>query len=59
VSDDWQLVKEFPKQIFDRLPALKPVLLQNARECGEVAAYNVNWDKSTGKKPKDMKHYQG
>jgi len=59
VSDEWQLCKEFTKQIFDRLPQLKPVALENVKECGEVAMYDSIWDKSTGKKPKTFKHFEG
>jgi len=59
IGDEWQLVKEFPKQIFDRLPALKPVAMETAKECGEVAAYDNVWDRATGKKPKAVKHFEG
>tara|TARA_B110000285_G_C15073704_1_gene589451 strand:+ start:502 stop:966 length:465 start_codon:yes stop_codon:yes gene_type:complete len=35
------------------------VLLETVRECGEVHAYNTGMDRSTGKKPKEFKHYTG
>lgn len=33
--------------------------LENVKECGEVAMYDSIWDKSTGKKPKTFKHFEG
>ena len=59
VKPEWTLIKELTKQTFDRLPMLRPVLLDNVMECGEVHAYNHNWDKATGKKPKTLKHFEG
>lgn len=59
IKPEWALVKELTKQTFDRLPMLRPVFLENVKECGEISAYNHNWDKATGKKPKPMKHFEG
>ena len=59
VKPEWTLIKELTKQTFDRLPMLRPVLLENVMECGEVHAYNHNWDRATGKKPKPLKHFEG
>ena len=50
---------EFTKQTFDRLPPLKPVFLQNIKECGEIFAYDTTWDKATGRKPKFVKAFEG
>lgn len=36
-----------------------PVPLENARECGEISQYDTAWDKTQGKKPKQIKHFEG
>jgi hypothetical protein len=59
VKPEWVLIKELTKQTFDRLPMLRPVFLENAKECGEVYGYNHNWDRATGKKPKPLQNYTG
>jgi translation initiation factor 3 subunit D len=59
VKPEWVLIKELTKQTFDRLPMLRPVFMQNIKECGEISGYNHTWDKSTGKKPKPLKNFEG
>lgn len=59
VKPEWVLIKELTKQTFDRLPMLRPVFMQNIKECGEISCYNHTWDKSTGKKPKPLKNFEG
>lgn len=51
VEPQWLPINEFSKQLFDRLPTVKPVFMGNERECGEISAYEYLWDKATGKKP--------
>jgi len=36
VEHEWELVTEFTKQTFDRVPTLQPVFLKTERECGEI-----------------------
>lgn len=59
VKPEWDPITEFSKQSFDRLPNLKPVLLDNVRECGDIMAYDASWDRTTAKKPKTLKHFDG
>jgi translation initiation factor 3 subunit D len=59
VKPEWTLIKEMTKQTFTGLPMLRPVLMGSVMDCGEVHAYNHNWDRSTGKKPKALKHFEG
>jgi len=55
VNPELELVGEFTKQSFDRLPTLKPVSLPNVKECGEISAYDIAWDRASPKKPKAFK----
>lgn len=59
IKSEWNCLKDYTRQTFDRLPALKPVFLENLRECGGIYQYDSNWDKATGKKPKELKHFDG
>lgn len=59
VKSDWKFLKEYTRQSFERLPTLKPVSLENAKECGDVPLYDNKWDKCTGKKPKVLKTFEG
>lgn len=59
VKPEWELVGEFTKQSFDRLPTLKPVSLPNVKECGEISAYDIAWDRASAKKPKAFKQFNG
>mmetsp|Transcript_13366 Transcript_13366/g.22743 ORF Transcript_13366/g.22743 Transcript_13366/m.22743 type:complete len:399 (+) Transcript_13366:616-1812(+) len=58
VRPEWMLIKEFTKQLFDRLPTVKPVNLDNLKECGELFKYDYSWDKATAKKPKALNTHE-
>jgi len=57
VNEEWDLITEFTKQSFDRLPTLKPVFLRTEKECGEICAYDTTWDKASAKRPKAVKSF--
>lgn len=38
---------------------MTPVFLKNAKECGEVHAYDETWDKTTVAKTKTLKKFNG
>ena len=59
VKPEWELITEFTKQTFDRVPTLKPVLMGTVRECGEIHLFDNSWDKATPKKPKALKVFEG
>jgi len=59
VKPDWELIHEFNKQIFDRIPHITPVFMGNAKECGDIFEYDVSWDRVTCRKPKLLETYSG
>lgn len=59
VKPEWDFITEFSKQSFDRLPQLRPEFIENAKECGEILAFDHSWDKASTKKPKALKHFEG
>jgi len=59
VNPEWELMHEFNKQTFDRLPPLRPVLLSTVKECGDVMTYNKLWDRCSGKKSKPIENFEG
>lgn len=59
VQPKWELIQEFTRQSFDRLPNLRPVPLPNLKECGEISAYDAAWDRASAKKPKALKNFNG
>jgi hypothetical protein len=54
VTREWKFLKEYTRQNFDRLPTLRPVPLDNAKECGDVPQYETKWDRASGKKPQAL-----
>jgi translation initiation factor 3 subunit D len=59
VQPKWELISEITKQTFDRVPNLRPVALPNLKECGEISAFDGNWDRVSAKKPKALKPFNG
>lgn len=59
VKREWQFLKEYTRQNFDRLPTVKPVPLENAKECGDVPLYDAKWDSASGKKARPLPKYEG
>jgi len=59
VKQEWELVTEFTKQTFDRVPYLKPVLISTEKECGEIMMYDTSLDKASAKKPKTIPAFKG
>lgn len=55
----WKFLKEYTRQNFERLPPYQPGAAENVKECGDVFQYDSSWDKSTGKKPKALKTFEG
>jgi len=41
------------------VPALKPVFLGTEKECGEIMQYDTTWDKTSARKPKTIKNFEG
>jgi len=41
------------------LPVLTPVFIGTVRECGDIMAYDNEWDKCSSKKPKTLKNFEG
>jgi hypothetical protein len=38
---------------------LRPVFLENVKECGDVYAFDATWDKANTKKSKNLKNFDG
>lgn len=59
VESSWKLIHEFNRQTFDRIPNFKPVFIGNEKECGEIQAYDNQFDKSNSKKPMSISPFNG
>lgn len=59
VRPEWELIMEFNRQTFDRVPNLTPAFIGTERECGEIFTFESTWDKTKTKKPKTLTPFNG
>lgn len=59
VKNEWEVVQEFSKQRFDKLPNLKPGDLGYETSAGRIYAFDKEWDKVRMAKPKKLPQFKG
>jgi hypothetical protein len=59
VKPEWNLIQEFTKQTFDRVPPCVPTFVGTVKECGDILAFDTAWDRCSSRKPKALKKFEG
>jgi hypothetical protein len=59
VKTEWEIVEDFTKQRFDKLPALIPGKLGTKISAGKLPAYDQIWDKVRINRTKKLPNFEG
>ena len=59
IRGDWPVIEELSKNQLEKLNPVQATLSQVAKQCGELHAYNPNFDKSSCSKPLTLTQFQG
>lgn len=59
VKNEWEVVQEFSKQRYDKLPNLNPGDLGSETTAGKIYAFDSAWEKVRMQKAKKLPQFKG